>query len=417
MLANLRARLGSVLRTVSSVGSHVRNDAPVLDLASRAFRDDPYTSYRALREREPVHAHRSGVWFISRYADALQVCTDARLAHPAAKPHAAPVEPLEFMRNTILVSRNPPDHTRLRRVFTDIFPRRFVEGWVPRIEAVTDELLDRAADHSTMDVVAALARPLPVTVISEMMGLPPEDRPMLAEWSDGLIAAMDVAPSAQALAAGNEAAHNFRRYFQARLEACRRKRGDDSISRLLAAQDRDDLLTDDDIVANATLLFFTGHETTTSLISSATRLLLTHPEQLDKLRAEPALLDSAIEECLRYEPPLQWFGRMAVEDLMLGGRQIRKGDTVYVLIGAVNRDPEQFTDPERFDITRAPNVHRTFGHGIHACLGQSLARVEGSIAIGRLLRRFPNLRLESATAEWKPMVAFRGLRALRARVR
>jgi pimeloyl-[acyl-carrier protein] synthase len=263
-----------------------------------------------------------------------------------------------------------------------------------------------------MDVVAALARPLPVTVISEMMGLPAEDRPMLAEWSDGLIAAMDVAPSAQALAAGNEAAHNFRRYFQARLEACRRERGDDSISRLLAAQDRDDLLTDDDIVANATLLFFTGHETTTSLISSATRLLLTHPEQLDKLRAQPALLDNAIEECLRYEPPLQWFGRMAVEDLMLGGRQICKGDTVYVLIGAVNRDPQQFPDPERFDITRAQNVHRTFGHGIHACLGQSLARVEGSIAIGRLLRRFPNLRLESATAECKPLVDFRGLRSL-----
>ncbi len=370
-----------------------------------------------MREREPVHAYKPGVWFITRYADALQVCTDARFAHPqTAKAVDASVEPLEFMRGTILVSRNPPDHTRLRKLFTEMFTRRFVESWVPRIESLTDELLNRAAGHSAMDVVDALARPLPVTVISEMMGLPDEDRPMLTEWSDVLIAAMDVAPSAEALSVGSEAARNFDRYFRARLDQCRRAGGDDPIGRLVAAQERDDLLTDDDIVANATLLFFTGHETTTSLISSATLLLLRHPEQLERLRADPAMLPNAVEECLRYEPPLQWFGRMALEDMMLGGRQIHKGDTVYVLIGAVNRDPEQFPEPERFDIRRTQNVHRTFGHGIHACLGQSLARVEGSIAIGRLLRKFPNLRLESPAAEWRPIVAFRGLRSLDVRL-
>ena len=418
MLAKLRARLGTALRKAAGSGSNVPSVHRFLDLDSRAFRDDPYGFYRVLREREPVHAYKPGIWFISRYADAVEVCTDVRFAHPiAAAPPDVAVEPLEFMRSNILVSRNPPDHTRLRKLFAEMLTRPVVDGWGPRIEALTDELLHRVRHQTTIDIVTALARPLPVTIISEMMGLPDHDRPMLTAWSDRLIAAMDIAPSAAALEDGKEAARNFNRYFRTRLEGRRRREHhEDTVSRLLEMQARDGLLTDDDVVANATLLFFTGHETTTSLISSATLLLLRHPEQLAKVRAEPALVPRAIEECLRYEPPLQWFGRMAVDDVTLGDRRIRRGDTVYVLIGAVNRDPEQFPDPERFDVTRAPNAHRTFGHGIHACLGQYLARVEGATAIGRLLLKFPGLRLDSTAPRWRSLAAFRGLESLRVRL-
>jgi cytochrome P450 len=251
-------------------------------------------------------------------------------------------------------------------------------------------------------------------VILEIIGLPPQDREMLMEWSGAVVNSMGVAPTPAERRLGSEAGQSFAEYFRVKMQERREKPGQDLISKLIAVQAEDRNFSDDEIVANTVLLFVAGHETTVSLLGCGMLSLLRNPAELLKLRANPSLMGKAIEELLRYEAPIQFFGRMAKEDLSLGGKRIKKGQTVFIIVGAANRDPEQFPEPERLNIERIGNSHLTFGHGIHACIGQYLARVEGSIAFGALLEQFPKLRL-AADPKWREALGGRSLTSLRLR--
>jgi cytochrome P450 len=394
--------------------------APVLDPNDPKFLANPYPFYRRLRERDPLHFHPLGVWLVARHADAMTIWSDPRFAHPDYKgqlPIDGQPDPLESMRSKIFVSMNPPDHTRLRKAFTDIFNRRYFDSLRPLVEKSVATLLDTHGAGAEMDVVRDLAEPLPLGMISEMMGVPPEDRAMLRGWSNTAVRAMGIVPSESERAAGSEAALEFDRYFRHKLRERKLQPGADVISSLARAQAGGCEISDDEIVANSTLLFSAGHETTVSLISNGVRLLLTHGTELEKLRTNPALLGNAVEEILRYEPPAQFFGRVAIEDVELGGRVIRRGQSAYILVGAINRDPELFKEPETFDITRNQNPHLSFGHGLHSCIGQYLARMEGMIALGALVQRFPNMRLGSRKTQWSSLPGSRVQLSLRVRLR
>jgi cytochrome P450 len=413
--ADLNSALRSVVKAALNLKAYLLGKPRMLDPYDPLFRINPYPFYRELRERDPVHFHPLGVWLVTRYADALTVWSDPRFAHPPYGNDVGQSDPFELMRSNIFVSRNPPDHTRIRKIFTEIFTKRFIDSLRPRIEKITHELLDLVSAQTTTDIVRDLAKPLPVTVIMEILALALEDREALLEWSAAVVQAMDVAPSAEVRARGTQAAGHFQEYFRAKIGERRRKPGMDVISKLLAAQAQDVDFTDDEIIANCTLLFVAGHETTVNLIGSGMLALLRNPNQLSKLRTNPELMGNAIEELLRYEAPAQFFGRMAMENLSLGGKEIKKGQTVFILVGAINRDPAQFDEPERFDIERPRNSHLTFGHGIHTCIGQYLARTEAAIAFGALLKKFPHLRLTSEP-QWNVTMGGRGPASLKVRV-
>jgi pimeloyl-[acyl-carrier protein] synthase len=406
--------------TALNARARVFRKVPVLDPNDPKFLANPYPFYRILRERDPIHFHPLGVWLVARHADAMTVWSDPRFAHPDYKsqlPMDGQPDPLESMRSKIFVSMNPPDHTRLRKAFTDIFNRRYFDSLRPLVEKSVATLLDMHGAGSEMDVVRDLAEPLPLGMISEIMGVPPEDRAMLRGWSNRAVRAMGIMPSEMERAAGSEAALKFDEYFRLKLQERKLKPGTDVISCLARAQTRGCEISDDEIVANTTLLFSAGHETTVSLISNGARLLLTHRMQFENLRRNPALMTSAVEEILRYEPPAQFFGRVAIEDVELGGKVIRRGQTLYILVGAINRDPELFKEPEIFEITRVQNPHLTFGHGLHSCIGQYLARMEGTIALGALLQRFPNMRLASSETHWSSLPGSRVQLSMKVRLR
>lgn len=413
MKLNLKSALRRATVAALNAQAHFMGKAPVLDPHDPAYRANPYPFYKTLRERDPVHFHPLGVWLVTRHADALTVWTDPRFAHPPYAEQAGD-DAFELMRSKLFISRNPPDHTRLRKVFTDIFTRQFIESLRPRIAEMATELLDAVADRETFDVVRDLAKPIPSMVIVEIIGLPHSDREQLMIWSTAVVQGMGVAPTPEERERARTAAMHFQEYFQQKIRERRAEPRDDIISKLIAVQAEDPTLTDDEIVANTALLFAAGHETTVALLGCGMLALLRHPQQLAALRADRSLMGKAVEEILRCEPPIQFFGRMAMEDTLLAGKLIKKGQTVFIVVGAVNRDPEQFQDPEQFNIARTRNNHLTFGHGIHACIGQYLARVEGAVALGALLDRFPKLRL-AAEPQWRVATGGRCLDSLEVR--
>lgn len=399
------------VRTLNAKARLLRQP-PVIDPEDPAFIENPYPYYRRLRETAPVYHHPLGFWAVTRYEEAFQVWTDPRFAHP---PYAESDDPFEQMRSRLFIARNPPDHTRLRKIFMDIFTRSYFESLRPRIEEWTQQLLDRATSKPVFDLVSELAKPLPAMVILEIIGLPLSDLEMLTEGSTTVLRAMGAVFTPEIRVRGREAAANFDRYFRQKLAESRAQPRDNLVGKLLAAQARDDRLTDDEIVANLMLMLSAGHETTVSLISSGLLALLRNPAQLEKLRTNLSLMPGALDELLRYEPPGQFIGRIALDHVTLGGQQIRKGETVYVVIGAINRDPAQFRNPEVLDIERARNPHMSFGHGLHVCIGQYLARMEATSIFEALLQGYPTLRL-AGTPRWTPLIGTRGLSHLPLRV-
>ena len=280
------------------------------------------------------------------------------------------------------------------------------------IGQIVDELLDRALGNGRLELVGDLAYPLPVTVIAELLGVPIDDHQQLRAWSSATLEFMTTPrPSRATLLCSQEAMLALREIFR-RLYIERRQHPDDSlVSALLAVEEEGDRLSEEELLSTCVTLLVAGHETTTSLISSTVYLLLKHPDQLQKLRENPALIESAVEESLRYEGSFQRSRRVATEDVILGGQQIRKGQLVLQFLGAANRDPAHFPDPDRFDIERQPNRHLSFGFGVHICLGAALARLEAKIAISTILRRMPNLQLATDAVEWENTL-LRGLKAL-----
>jgi cytochrome P450 len=264
-----------------------------------------------------------------------------------------------------------------------------------------------------MDLIADLATPLPLLVIAELLGVPAEDYPTLKRWSDDLALMLDGSIAAQVAPRAVSSAAEFVAYLRAVVRRRRAEPQEDLLSGMLAVQEKDDSLTEDEILGTGLLLLAAGHETTTNLIGNGCLALLRHPEQAARLRREPGLLPNAVEECLRYDSPVQATSRFFREPIEVAGRRIPGGEEVALLLGAANRDPEVFPDPDRLDVAReAARQHLSFGHGIHFCLGANLARAEGQLALGTLLRRFPGLRLACDTLEWRPGFLFRGVERL-----
>lgn len=381
----------------------------------------PYPAYRRLQAESPRfwNAER-GIWVFTRHADVA-----ALLAHPSLSaqkfsaqglaPELRPeFGPLYEMLSRQMLFQDPPRQTRLRTLAAKAFTPRVIERLRTRIQGWTDDFLDTALAKGPLDVIRDLANPLPTTVIAEMLGVPPEDRNRFKRWSDDFADFLgtdggDWERSRLFL----PGIYHLMDYLHGVVERTRSGPGDDLLSALIAAEEQGDKLTEEELIANCLLLLVAGHETTTNLIGNGLLALLSHPEQAGLLRQNPALLPTAIEELLRYESPVQWTSRIPKETVTLDGTRIEAGQFVMLGLGAANRDPAQFTDPDRLDITRREGRHLAFGLGVHYCLGAALARMEGQIALGTLLRRFPRLRLaEDEPLRWRPNFIFRGLEAL-----
>jgi cytochrome P450 PksS len=400
-----------------------------VDLTAPQARRNPYAIYQQLRDHEPLSTIRQpfggDAYFLTRYDDVTRVLKDRRFANDSRKRGTAGRHPSEawwmprVFRSLLnsMVMMDDPDHRRLRDLVHKAFTPRRVEQMAGRIEAISHDLLDALAGQPVVDLVAGFAMPLPLTVISEMMGVPPADRFRFQKWSVQFIDSTSGLSWRTLLNIPN--AFAMQRFFQELITLRRRHPADDLITALVEAEDHGDRLSEDELVAMLLLLLLAGHETTVNLIGSGTLALLQHPDQLHKLQANPALMTSAIEELLRFTNPVQQIApRYALESVELHGRVIPKGSTVMLGLAAANWDERVFSNPDQLDITREPNRHVAFGLGTHFCLGAPLARLEGRIALRVLLDRFPHLQLAvpPAAIQWRTAVALRGLKALPVRL-
>ena len=387
---------------------------------------DPYPLYHRLRSEDPVRWDAPlNAWVVTRYADVQSALGDPRLS--AERINRSTEWLPEAMRQTLgpvfralsrqMLFLDPPDHTRLRGLVNKAFTPRVVEGMRPRIQAIVDDLLDAVQEAGRMDVIQDVAYPLPAIVIAEMLGVPPEDRDQFRIWSDdfgALIGRSDLTLDGATRALRGVA--EFMDYFRDIVARRRASPRDDLMQALIAAEDRGDALTEEELLANCVLLLAAGHGTTTHLIGNGLLALLRNPDQLRKLRDDPSSIAAAVTELLRYDSPVQATGRVAAQELPIGARRVGVGEGLILCLGAANRDPEQFADPDRLDIGRRENRPIAFGHGIHFCLGAPLARIEARIAFATLLRRLPGLRLETDVLEWEPSLSFRGLARLPVKV-
>ena len=387
------------------------------------FRLDPYAVYARLRAEEPIHDSPLGAVVLSRYADCLAILKDHRSSSDARNSEIfknaveeGKVDPEQQGLNDTqpFLFLDPPDHTRLRGLVSKAFTPKVVDGLRPRIQELVDELLDAVAAKGSMEIIEDLAYPLPVVVICEMLGVPAEDHATFKEWSREAARSLDpeeiLPPEVQERR--RQAMESFADYFRALIEERRKDLKDDLISALIEAEEAGDKLSEEELLSTCVLLLVAGHETTVNLIGNGALALLRHPDQLEMLRNDPSLAPRAVEEILRYDPPVQMTGRTALEDIQIGGVTIRKGQQAILLLAAANRDPEQFADPDRLDITRSDNRHLAFSFGTHFCLGAPLARLEGEIALGTLVRRFQDLKLQTEAPEYKENITLRGLASL-----
>jgi len=397
-------------------------------LLSPAFFADPYPTYHALRAAEPVlwdETLRS--WLLSGYAEVAAALSDLRLTRGRTAQEEAVIldqltasgqghlRPLRKLLWRMMLFSDPPAHTRLRALANRAFTPAAIERMRPRIQALVDTALDAVQAAGQMDVIADLANPLPVVVIGDMLSLPPDEREQFKRWSDDIIAfgARLGADQPGVAERALRSTHDLMDYFRALVAKLRRHPNDSLLSALVTAEEQGDRLTEEELLANAVLLLMNGHETITYMIGNSLLALLRHPEQRRRLQSEPALNGPAVEELLRYDGSVQMRGVTAAEDLSIGQKRIGKGQSVLLLLGAANRDPARFTDPDRLDLGRRDTGHLDFGRGIHFCIGAALARTELQIAITTVLQRMPELRLISETVEWQtaPPI-FRGLKAL-----
>jgi cytochrome P450 len=397
---------------------------PRVDPFDPAFKANPYPAYAELRSTAPIHRitllDGRSVWLVTRYEDVLAIFKDERFVKDWRKvltpeqlaqiPRMPPVmEPLS--KN--MLETDPPDHERLRALVSKAFTPRLIARMRPRIQAIADSLLDAVEDKGGMDLIDDYAFPLPITVIAELLGVPSEDRKKFRVWTDAAVSGDGTAEYLETVLVPHMQA--FSNYLLEMFEEKRENPKDDLISALVRAEEAGERLSEGELLGMVFLLLVAGHETTVNLIGNGTLALLQHPDQLEKLRNDPSLIKSAIEELLRYDGPLETSPeRFAREDVAIGETVIPKGEMVRVVIAAADRDPERFPDPDALDITRTDNRHLAFGKGIHHCLGAPLARMEGQIAIDTLLRRMPGLRLQGPpeSMSWRPGIVMRGLQGL-----
>lgn len=394
-----------------------------LDLFSPAAKANPYPAFSLMRTQDPIHLLKAEgtqrAWLFTRYEDALAVLKDQRFIKDARKLMTS--EQLEqaqgnlqHMASMHMLSYDPPDHTRLRALVNLSFTPRLVEQWRERIQAITDELIDTIQEqHATeIDLIDTFAFPLPIMVITEMLGVPSEDSLKFRAWSNALL---DVGSNPEEFERVQGQVIEFAMYLQNLISIKSQQSTDDLIGRLIHTEADGDKLNEIELMGMIFLLLVAGHETTVNLIANSMLALLQHPDQKRMLQEDPTLIKPAIEEFLRFHSPVcmstnRWVG----EDLEFGGKQMQKGDVVLLSLAAANHDPAEFMHPDELDITRKENHHVAFGLGIHYCLGAPLARLEGQIAINTLLRRLPNLRLavEPEKLIWRPSMILFGLSKL-----
>ena len=385
------------------------------------FRQNPYPIYHQFREADPVHwSEMFGFWVCTRYDDIVAI-----LRHSQASANPRDWErfddyvealggtgPAGDMQSRWMLLKNPPDHTRLRKLVTKAFTPRVVENMRPHVQDIVHDLLDAGQAKGSFDIIQDLAFPLPVIVIAELIGVPTKDREYFKDWTTALARSLDPVITPEIVQTADKATEDLIVYFTTLVAERRDSPQADLLSGLIAAEEEGDKLDEDELLATAILLFAAGHETTMNLIGNGMLALFRNPDQMAKLQAEPALIKTAVEEFLRYDGSVQITARVALEDIEIGGKTIRKNQQALLLLGAANRDPAHFSDPDRLDITRQENPHLTFGHGIHHCLGAPLARVEAQIAINSILHRMPDIHLSTDQLEWRDMLTLRGLQAL-----
>jgi pimeloyl-[acyl-carrier protein] synthase len=386
----------------------------------------PYPLYRKLRECDPIHRSRAvRGWFLFRHAECLHVLRDPRFsaddrhylgyarqrAWDVADGLVDPGRPDE----PPMLRRDPPDHTRLRALVSRAFSPRAVERMRGRAEELTDELLTAARRRGTFDVIEDFAVPLPVTIIAELLGIPAEDRAHFKRWSDRMVGFLDP------LARGDprelrRTADEFRTYMARLADRRRREPADDLLTALVDAENQSDRLSEAELHGTLALLLAAGNETTTNLIGNGLLALFQHPEQLARLREEPGIAATAVEELLRWDSPVQLTGRIPLEHVELNGHRFAKGQAVIAVLGSANRDPDIFPHPDVLDLGRPDGHHLAFGQGIHFCLGAQLARLEGRIALTEIARRFPDLRLVTDRLRWRRLTFLRGVEELPVRI-
>ncbi len=409
------------MTTVSDDGSGGGLDVAAFDLMNLPadFVPEAYRYFAALRATSPIHRNSDGSFLLTRYDDLVTAYRNPAVWSSDKKLDFKPKfadSPLYEHHTTSVVFCDPPDHTRIRKLFQAAFTRKALAALTPRINALVDGYLDKLADSRAMEVVADFSFRLPVEVVCDMLGVPGSDRILIRDWAMLILGALEPVLTKQQLADGNAAVDGFKAYLREYIKERKAnpgaRRDGEILSALVEAKEDGEKLTEIELLHQFIFMLNAGHETSTNMISHGVHEMLRHPDQIAALRADPTLIDGAVEEILRFQAPIQINNRRAIADTELSGVAIPAGSVVHMMIGAANHDPAQFPDPGKFDIARQPNRHLSFGLGIHICAGNALARMEGEIAFAKLFERFPTLRLE-APAKLSNRIRFREVTELR----
>ena len=378
----------------------------------------PYPYYKVLREKDPVHwSVLMNAWVVSRYQDIEKIFKDPHTfsndpEKRGEKTTLTDVADASSTKSRAILFVDPPDHTRLRALVNRAFTPKAIEALRPRIEDIMETLLDRIPDPSHFDVTKSIATHLPVSVLAELLGIPKRDMLEVKHWATArarvLEPVMSKAEQRQAHVAGDKLDEFHRTLIHARSKAP----GDDFVSRLVLAEEEGHKLSKDELLTMLRLLFTAGNHTSKNLIDNGLLALLRHPEQMHALREDPSLMPSALNECLRYDSPIKSVLRVALHDVVIGGREIKKGESLVLMLGAANHDPAVYTNPEKFDITRNEAKHLAFGRGIHHCLGGMLAPMEGAVAWEKLLQRFPYMQCASQDLPYETSMIMRTVKCL-----
>ncbi|MFL2559403.1 MAG: cytochrome P450 [Arenicellales bacterium] len=380
------------------------------------FVDDPYPWYAQLRRQSPVHRLSERSFFLSRYDDVITAYRDPRTSSDKQAEFSPKFgdSPLLEHHTTSLVFNDPPLHTRVRRLIMGALNQRAIKKMEQGLIQLIEELLDNIENQDSVDMIGDFAARIPIEVIGNLLDIPRDERNPLRGWSLAILSALEPVPDPNVLKTGNQAVNEFTDYLRILVSDRRQNPGDpavDVLTRLIQGEQGGEKLTEAELLHNCIFLLNAGHETTTNLIGNGLHALISHRDQLERLAAEPALGNSAVEELLRFESPLQLNNRLTTEPMMIGKTTIPKGTFLTLGVGAANRDPDQFNQPDRLDIGRSPNNHVAFGQGHHACSGMNVARLEGRIAFSALVRRFPSIDLKGSP-ERDPRMRFRGFRKL-----
>ena len=412
MLDDLRWTVRSLVLDALAMPEYWRSGIAYNPLAAPVIQD-PYPTYARLRDRSPVHRSRVlNAWVFTRYADVEAVLRDYRRFSniPTSVKRRRSYTPPRA--DWTMLFLDPPEHTRLRALVNQAFTPRAVAALEPHVRAIMEQLVDDIDDPAGFDLMAAVANPLPVIVIAEMLGVPPEDRAQFKHWSDERARILEPIITAEERKRAVAAVESLDAYFMPIISARRREPKDDIISALAQAEEEGDKLTEREMLLMLRLLLVAGNETTTNLIGNGMLALLRNPEQLQLLREDPSRIPAAVEELLRFDTPVQFDLRGVLEDCEVNGARLRRGDAALLAIGAANRDPAVFDEPDRLDVQRPKGSNLSFGRGVHHCIGAPLARLEGRIALEVLLERFSSMRLLSDRPAFHRAIILRGLKSL-----